>query len=368
MSADEILTFNKPVPTNLEKSEEFCNICKEIERFETKSKRIQQNIDNLKKVLDIANVYEVTEQWSRGPPVVIYAGQTIQYALYLINKYRVFSLPVLNQSDLMIGLVDILDIIKELVAQNFETNYEYDQEYLKKFMETHVDQLFNLQFDKNRSKSFVIARQTNLLSLIRHMVGLKRDRFVIVDRVVAGDVEEQPYPETFFQGIVSSADVLRFLTKFPTWIKKESFFKQKMSELFKKFREPHIVCENEITSRVFTEMGDIASKGAAVVDESGKLLFNLSPSDLKGITISNYFILNAPLKEFLKQDRARDWWTEPICADLESSLYETMQQFVCTKVHHMFIVDAEGKPTGVLNHRDILSQILIFYNSKQGDQ
>jgi len=142
--------------------------------------------------------------------------------------------------------------------------------------------------------------------------------------------------------------------------KKEPFFKKKVNELFLKFREPTIVNQSELISKVFSEMSHNDTKGVAVVDDNGKLLFNLSASDLKGIDTHNCGILNSTLKEFREKDRSHDWWTSPICVDLDSSLYETLQQFVCTRVHRMYVIDAEGKPTGELNHRDLLRLIYEY--------
>jgi CBS-domain-containing membrane protein len=121
-----------------------------------------------------------------------------------------------------------------------------------------------------------------------------------------------------------------------------------------------VVNQKELTYKVIFDLEKTGRKGMAVVDDAGKLLWNFSPSDLRGITVSNCHLLNCPLQEFLEQDRSRDWWTAPVTVDLDSSLYELMQQFVCARVHRMYVVDEDGKPTGEINQRDLLRQILIF--------
>jgi len=362
MSAEELLTstqFEVAQKKNKTDSGEFCQICNEVERFQTKAKHRTEKVDSVLKVLQSVQVFEVTEQWSRGPPVTIYAAQSIQYALYLINKWRVYSLPVLNQQDQMIGLIDILDIVKELISQCFKDN-KYEEDKTKKFLDTQVDALFLQQLDKEFSKSFSVARDAPALTVIQNMVALKRDRFIIVDRKVPGFVEELPYPEVFFQGVISTSDIFRFLCKYPTWIQKEPFFKKPIKELFHTFRSPLVVNMKQMTHKVITDLDSTGRKGTAVVDDTGKLLWNFSPSDLRGITVTNCHLLNSPLQEFLEQDRSRDWWTGPIIVDLDSSLYELMKQFVCTRVHRMYVVDEDGKPTGEINQRDVLKQILNF--------
>jgi CBS domain-containing protein len=324
---------------------------------------MEQNISSFVDLLKSAQTFELMELWSRGPPVTIYSQQSLEYALYLINKFRVFSLPVLNSSDAMIGLVDVLDIVKELVSW---CDGGYNEDKVKAFLASPVDTLFLHQLDKDRSKSYCISRHCSALVAIQEMLFLNRSRFLIVDRELAGNVEELPGPENFFQGIISTTDVLRFLCKFPTWLKREKFFNQKIRDLFgSDFKKPRIVNQKEITGKVFSEMASKGFKGFAVVDDGGKLVFNISPSDLKGITANNWHLLNKPLSEFLREDRTRDWWWEPICVDLDASLYETMQQFVCTKVHRMYIVDKAGIPTGELNHKQVLRQVLEFVASTQ---
>jgi len=141
---------------------------------------------------------------------------------------------------------------------------------------------------------------------------------------------------------------------------RELFFKKSIKELFASFRTPLVVNQKEMTHKVISDLDKTGRKGVAVVNDNGKLLWNFSPSDLRGITVSNCHLLNCSLQEFLEQDKSRDWWTAPITVDIDSSLYELMQQFVCTRVHRMYVVNGDGKPTGEINQRDILRQILNF--------
>jgi CBS domain-containing protein len=361
MSSDEVAlqSTEYELASKSKESPQFCHTCNEIERFTKRNERFGQHIESLDQLLENIEVFEMVGQWNRGPPVTIYATQTIQYALGLINKFRVFSLPVMNNQDHMIGIVDVLDIVKELVSQCFHDK-KFDEAKAKQFFETTVDKLFLQQVTKARSKSFVISRHAKAKSVIHFMLLHKKERFIIVDRIVAGDCEEQPYPEIFFQGIISATDILKFLCRYPTWLKKDPLFHRKVRDLFEKFREPLVVKQSELASKVFSEMGHNDNKGVAVVDDNGKLLYNISASDLKGIDINNSHILNSTLREFKDRDRSRDWWTAPICVDLDSTLYETLQQFVCTRVHRMYIIDEQGKPTGELNHRDLLRLIYEY--------
>jgi len=134
-----------------------------------------------------------------------------------------------------------------------------------------------------------------------------------------------------------------------------------MHEIFQgNFRKPRIINQNEKTVKVFSEMGEKGFKGVAVVDDNGKLIANLSPSDLKGITIDSCDVLNTLVIEFLEQDNAHGWWSVPITFEPESTFFECLEQFVCSRVHRMYLVDSVGKPTGVLSHRDMLQKLFFI--------
>jgi len=151
------------------KSPLHCQTCNEVDRFATRKQRFGQHLESLNQLLDNIEVFEVVAQWSRSPPVTIYASQTIQFALNLISKFRIFSLPVMNTQDHMIGIVDVLDITKELVSQCFPEK-KFNETKAKQFLETTVDKLFLQQLDKSSSKSFVVSRHAKARSVIHHML------------------------------------------------------------------------------------------------------------------------------------------------------------------------------------------------------
>jgi CBS domain-containing protein len=208
------------------------------------------------------------------------------------------------------------------------------------------------------SKIYVISQHTSLYAAAQHLVDLKQERFLIVERKIQGDVAELTEPEpTGVDGLLTQSDVLRFLAQNLVLLSQESHFQKSLSELDIGSRKPKIVSLADNVAQIFMEMGSSGTHSAAVVDNHGKLFANISVSDLKGMTRRNCVMLNSNIDEFLKRDRKRGWWVKPIVVDPSCSLYQLILMFASSKVHRIYIVDNEGKPTGEINHADVLAQI-----------
>jgi len=181
---------------------------------------------------------------------------------------------------------------------------------------------------------------------------------MIVDRDVVGNVTKFSQPEKFLDGIVTQADVIRFLSLNTTLLREEPLFQKTLKELDLGQRLPLIIPSTEIASNAFIEMYEKNKDAAAVVDEKGKLVANISASDLKGLTRSNCVSLSQPLDRFLNRDWRKGWWWRPITVDLNDTLFFIVLQFVSSGVHRMYIVDNDEKPIAEVNHLDILKILL----------
>jgi len=99
-----------------------------------------------------------------------------------------------------------------------------------------------------------------------------------------------------------------------------------------------------------------------LVDNSGKLIANISASNIKGMTRANIQLLYRPLTDFLARDRKRGWWQLPVTTTLDTTLQDVLVQFVAAKVHRMYIVDNEDKPIGEVSISDIVRQLASSLN------
>jgi CBS domain-containing protein len=90
----------------------------------------------------------------------------------------------------------------------------------------------------------------------------------------------------------------------------------------------------------------------AVVDDKGKLVGNLSPSDYAAVNFTNIDTLQFPVGRFLSDYKPTS--LKPITVPQTTSLYAALEAIVANHVHSLWVVDKEGKPTNSLSLTDIM--------------
>jgi len=319
-------------------------------------RRMQLLAEPPKTLRDVLSKYLVEEvavaNWLRKRPVLIGDTQTIERALSRINAHEISSLPVVDTNKDVIGLIDLFDITNA-ISSSLKGPGFHTAKVRNEFMTKTVSSLFQ----QKTSTPFVVSNKTPLLTAAEHMTQNKQERLIIVDREVPGDVDKQTHPETAVYGLLTQTDIMRFLSQNLMLLRKEPIFQKTLKELNLGTRLPKIVYQTDIASEVFSELGELGCPGAAVVDQSGQLIANLSASDLKGITRRNCMVLDSTLENFLMKDRKRGWWVKPVTVDTGDTLLQTVLQFVCSRVHRMYLVDDDNKPIGEINHTDVLIEL-----------
>jgi len=183
---------------------------------------------------------------------------------------------------------------------------------------------------------------------------------MIVDRTLEKNFCQQEKPEDMVVGLLTESDLVRFVAENFMWIKREKLFQQTLRELGLGNRKPITVDQNVQAYQAFLEIHKHGSEGAAMVDTNGKLIANVSASNIKGMTRRNFQLLSRPLVHFLSRDRKRGWWHLPVCTSLDTTFETVILQFVATKIHRMYIIDEEGKPIGEISLSDVIHQLANF--------
>jgi predicted transcriptional regulator len=294
--------------------------------------------------------------WQKKRLVLIGEDRLMERALSRINSHNILSLPVVGLGGKgVVGLIDILDIIHSLInAINKNPTLTTQQSVRRDFMNRTVGSLFT---DVHKPKTYLISNRNSLYDACQFMVSKNQERLLIVNRMVEGDCSEHTHPESDVDGIVTQADALRFLASNAMLMKQDPFFSKSLQELGLGNKKPTCIPYNEIAKNAFAKLDFSKCSGAAVVDDQGKLIANISATDLKGITRLNAPILNLKLSEFLERDQRRHWWSRPICVNFQDSLYQTILQFVAMNIHRMYICDSQNKPIGEIDYADILSKL-----------
>lgn len=94
--------------------------------------------------------------------------------------------------------------------------------------------------------------------------------------------------------------------------------------------------------------------GLAIIDLKGELVNNLSASDLKGITETNFFRLEMPIHQILASNPEK---LPPVTIKKYQSLGFLLSLFETKGVHRIFVVDDKNQPTNVISLTSLLQAI-----------
>jgi 5'-AMP-activated protein kinase, regulatory gamma subunit len=120
------------------------------------------------------------------------------------------------------------------------------------------------------------------------------------------------------------------------------------------------VLENARTSEAFKVLLDSEVSSVAVVNAAGKLVGNLSSSDLKGTMPGHLFEqFYFPVSKFIGEAARRFGrdTTWPICCTEEETLEMALEKLTTKHIHRVYVIDKEKKPIGVLSLCDFITQL-----------
>lgn len=103
-----------------------------------------------------------------------------------------------------------------------------------------------------------------------------------------------------------------------------------------------------------------------VVDNDGKLIANLSMSDLRGLNSKTLVDLLLPINDFLSKRASEDEnyvcerSVNPLTVKLTDTLDYAIYKIVATRVHRLWAVDSAGKPVGVVALTDLMKAFVSY--------
>lgn len=102
----------------------------------------------------------------------------------------------------------------------------------------------------------------------------------------------------------------------------------------------------------------------AVVDDTGKLVGNISVSDLKliGYDGTMFSRLHYPVSQFLKLLTTDNNMEAPITVSPESKFREVVSKLVISRIHRVYLTDEAGAPTGIITQHEVLAALLHHLN------
>jgi CBS domain-containing protein len=100
---------------------------------------------------------------------------------------------------------------------------------------------------------------------------------------------------------------------------------------------------------------DLSAVG--IVDSAGKLVGNLSASDLRGLDVTRLHEVVQDVRQFLQKHSPTS--LQPQTVPVSATLRSAVQKMLQNRLHRVWIVDAAGAPVGVCSMTDICFQVML---------
>jgi CBS domain-containing protein len=291
----------------------------------------------------------------RGRLVVLPGDFTAQEALRRLAKFNISAVPVLRSwtDKTIIGFAGVLDFLAYLIKllRKEDGELDLDKENLKSkadlFRKTPIRDLVD---QSGRDPFKVMHGEESLADAVEdYLKGVQR--IAITDD--NGDVV----------GVISQWTVANYLATVPTedkeWIPvlREPVSKAKFTT--------EVVCinRNESALQAFNRMYQNKISAIAIVDDDGKLIGNLSASDLKGyqLYLDDFNDLLQPVWKFLgivrKMQGRPDDFVVAFTPDI--LVKEIVKKFNEEIVHRAYIVDENRTLIGVFSLTDLMQQLVV---------
>jgi len=272
------------------------------------------------------------------PLITLASTDSVQIAFELLNNKRITSAAVydLNEKKFL-GFVDTLDLcvfVVSVFAENFDRHpHLYDPKELQVRFNMPVREVINMS---NRDVFSPVEASESIYFLISNFLQYAVHRVPVMEN---GQIV----------GIVSQSDVVRFL--FRNAKKLNNLMTKKISEL-KMGSGKVISIRNDCTlMKAFSKIITNNITGLAVVNQNGKIVNNISASDLKGITLTSFYKLEIQIHEVFLYHPSK---LPPVTSTGNTTLLEVLEMIEQTGVHRVFEVDEENKPIAIITLTDIL--------------
>jgi CBS domain-containing protein len=294
----------------------------------------------------------MVENWARKRLVLVGDRQPLDKALQRLRRHNILSLPVLDEENgKIIGILDVLDIVNYMRDVFDQPTTPAAKRW--NFVLKNIRELI----ESSKKRAVTISSGASLWDGLKELAK-GHHRLMVLDKLDRVEIGELTQPEEAVTGILSQSDIVRFVARNIEWM--ANYYKKNMTVAQLNLgRKDVLTVHQEIPAYdAFRVIKDNQVAGVAIVDDNGKLVANLSASDLRGMTRTNFQALFRPVREFLERDRRRGWWQKPHCCEETDTLDKVFLNFGTRSVHRLFTVDDMGRPSRVIVLTDILQQLL----------
>uniref|UniRef100_A0A6B2L9P8 CBS domain-containing protein n=1 Tax=Arcella intermedia TaxID=1963864 RepID=A0A6B2L9P8_9EUKA len=299
-----------------------------------------------------------------APQQILYVtpNTTLRNAIEVLAKNKILAVPVRAEEDVnYIGWFSIINAVSFILNVYSESSDVEDPGVWTTWCKdidtlTHRGvQLGDKTVEEAMDKTWIapVSAVGSVFELIDSVFTTKKH----IHRVCVCNDENDNY----VRAIVTQSDVIQFLYK--NALEKKilghlgNLRVGEMPKLRKHFEteSPISMSVNALAIHAFWLINFHHVHGVAIVEPSGKLIANLSASDIKGLSSGSlpFSSLLLPLKEFMVKSKL----STPITATLDNTFFEIVQKLAVNRIHRLWLVDYHGKPTGVITLTAIMQFI-----------
>jgi len=289
----------------------------------------------------------------RSALITVRSDNTVSNLLEVLSRGRVLGAAVLDADapdfDRRVRFVDVLDVVAALSNRLSRLDFDlqtkrytkedvfFVQEQGHKLANDRVETIIN---ESGMDPTVSITEETPLRKAVQVLTGVHR----IIVRT----------PEGHFSGILAQWDIANFL--FKRYIFRGSSFDQPMEDVGLIANKNVVGVEEDVP--VMVAMKRMANKrfsGIAVFNKEGKIVTNLSASDFLGLTEDSFVLLTRTVPEFLNE--MNGYLKTPVTCRPKDSIEKLLLQIHQHRVHRVYVVDENMKPTGFVSLTDIMQFI-----------
>jgi CBS domain-containing protein len=289
--------------------------------------------------------------------ITLSPDETVESAFQKFQTSRITSAPVLENSQKILGLVDVLDLMALLVQIATKPLTDIVVGESRKLTTD------DMQMVHKRSKEFKLAAIGNAIDFSKRnpFVSLYEDQTVkeAIDTFSSKGIHRIAVLKREGDqicGILSQTTVLTALASDPN-LKQ---FQTKMGQL--KHKTENLICVRveELAIDSFIKMHESKLSSLGVTNYEGHLVGNLSAADLLPSLVDFRTLLRSTI-DYLKMLRKEEGRPEDfvVSCSSETSLHDAVLMMAKERIHRIYQVDSQKKPLSVISFTDLLKEISL---------
>jgi len=261
--------------------------------------------------------------YDKKPLVHVVPTTTVQEALDLFAKQNILSAPIFDKSlNDFTGTVSVWDLMSHILFAEPPGS-----------MDSKVS---SIQGTSTESSKFFVFRMNDKLEKLLEPFSHG------IHRVL---VEQQPPNQGYV--IFSQSDVIKYFLEVEDQL--GSLLDITVDKL-KPLKLPTLIRDTSDALEGFKAIRQNKIYAVGVVDENGKLVANLSASDLRGLKKEQLDSLTKP--SFIQATKFKN--KKLVTVSSIDTLFECMSLMAENKVHRVWVVDSEVHPIGVVTLTDCI--------------